>query len=132
MRDGHGAPVDIVIDDVSETGCRIRAGDLPGPGENIRIGIAGIGIRAAEVIWSERGVAGCAFDAPLTRAELEQTLTADTLVMGSFVQQQAAAPAIERIAADLGPRDKFFIMLAAAAAAWIPFLLLFRLIAALL
>lgn len=135
MRDEHGAPVDIVIEDVSESGCRIRLGEPPASGEVIRIGIAGIGVKMATVIWHDAAVAGCAFAKPLTPFELEKTLTADTLVMGSFAPHDAVAPVVvdpaQDVGRDLGPRDKFFIMLAAAAAAWIPFLILFRLIAAL-
>jgi len=136
MRDEDGAPVDIVIEDVSESGCRIRVGEPPASGEVIRIGIAGIGVKMATVIWHDEAVAGCAFAKPLTPFELEKTLTADTLVVGAFAPQDAVAPVVvdpatQDIGQDLGPRDKFFIMLAAAAAAWIPFLILFRLLAAL-
>ncbi len=80
----NGAPRDIAIEDVSQSGCRIAGTTDLLPGDMIRIGIAGIGAQAAEVVWTDGDHAGCQFDQPLSYTDLERTRTAQTLVEGRF------------------------------------------------
>ncbi|WP_196221761.1 PilZ domain-containing protein [Sphingobium sp. CAP-1] len=133
MRDRAGAPIDVVIEDISGAGCRIRSAEAVGVDDDIRIGIAGIGIRSARVIWNEGDAFGCAFDAPLSAAELATTLEAVTLLHGAFDKPDIAAPAQDnRPANELGPRSKLLIIIGAAAIAWLPFLAAAKLIRALI
>ncbi len=73
LRGGDGLPLDVLLDDISATGLRLsRAPELV-EGDGVVIGIAGVGTRSANVVWSADGTAGCEFHAPLSREELEIT-----------------------------------------------------------
>ena len=69
LRDHTGAPLDVVIENISEGGCRLRCDRAMDVEGDIRIGIAGIGIRHAQVIWNEGDILGCAFDNPLSQSD---------------------------------------------------------------
>ncbi|WP_298394720.1 PilZ domain-containing protein [Sphingobium sp.] len=122
MRDQEGAPIDVVIEDISETGCRIRSDAPPMIDDEIRIGIAGIGIRSARVIWNDDRSFGCTFDDALTANDVAMTLEAATLVQGAFEKNGIAAAPETRPADELGPRAKLLIIVGAAAFSWVLFL----------
>ena len=84
LRGPDGMPVDATIEDLSTTGCRLSLHDTESIGEYVMIGLAGVGIRSAQVIWSEADRIGCAFDKPLTAAELETVKVAQTVAAGHF------------------------------------------------
>ncbi len=84
LRGRDGKPVDATIEDLSITGCRLTLPDSETIGEYVMIGLAGVGIRSAQVIWSEANNIGCAFDKPLTAAELETVQVAQTVAAGHF------------------------------------------------
>lgn len=73
LRGGDGLPLDVLLDDISATGLRLSQAPELLEGEGVVIGIAGVGTRSANVIWSADGTAGCEFHAPLSREELEIT-----------------------------------------------------------
>ncbi|MFC3441723.1 PilZ domain-containing protein [Sphingobium rhizovicinum] len=122
MRDQEGAPIDVVIEDISETGCRIRSDAIPAIDDEIRIGIAGIGIRNARVIWSDDRSFGCTFDDALSAHNVAMTMEAATLVQGVF-EKPGIGPAPEATPdGALGPRSKLLIIVGAAAFSWLLFL----------
>ncbi|MDO7833840.1 PilZ domain-containing protein [Sphingobium sp. HBC34] len=84
LRADDGVPVDVLLEDVSITGCRIAGVPDMARGEAILIGLAGVGARLARVIWIEESRAGCHFDAPLSAEEFARTQQAGTVVSGAF------------------------------------------------
>ena len=67
-----------VLSDVSSTGARFRASDLPEMGEELQMRIDRVQAFGT-VVWSEHGECGVVFDAPLHPSEegaLRQTLSA--------------------------------------------------------
>lgn len=126
-----GAPRDVVMEDVSQTGCRISGAIDLSAGDMIRIGLAGIGAQAAEIMWADQGTVGCRFDQPLSVADLERTRSAQTLVEGIFPTfTPAPLPSVAVPAEDLQaeieapgtPRLRFrariAVLFAAAFGAW--------------
>ena len=121
LRARDGQPIDVVIEDISATGCRIR---IPLPlavEDRLMIGLAGVGARSCRVVWAKDAEVGCEFDTPLTFAEIEETRFARTLRQGRFPTiavpvERPAAPIDEK---RLGARHSLLIMFGAGAAAWL-------------
>ncbi len=84
LRSDNGKPVDVLLENMSLTGFKISAPGEFVVGEEVVIGLAGVGVRSARVVWAENGQAGCAFDQPLTALELEETEKAQTVIQGAF------------------------------------------------
>ncbi|WP_176592680.1 PilZ domain-containing protein [Sphingobium sp. EM0848] len=84
LRSDDGKPVDVLLENMSLTGFKISTSADLAIGEAVIIGLAGVGVRSARVVWSENGQAGCAFDQPLTALELEETEKAQTVITGAF------------------------------------------------
>lgn len=100
LRSGDGTPVDVLLEDVSTSGCRISGAPDLRPGEAILIGLAGVGARPAHIVWAGEGEAGCAFDQPLGAEELDKVQRAQTVITGDF-------PAAPVIAEGREPRLRF-------------------------
>ena len=78
LRDPTWAPVDVVVEDLSERGFRVLAArDLP-IGAEIGLGLSGVGLRHARVVRraDRAGAYGCEFLSPLARPELRTALQA--------------------------------------------------------
>lgn len=103
LRADDGAPVDVLLEDVSTSGCRISGVPELAQGEAILIGLAGVGARLARVIWTEENRAGCHFDAPLSAEEFARTQQAGTVVSGAFSVRAPAGPAPASPEPDLAP-----------------------------
>lgn len=87
-----GVPSDVTIDNLSLTGFHLSGVSALIEGDVINIGLAGVGIREAQVIWTGDGAAGCSFSVPITTTEFEQTISANTVVSAVF-GPEARAPA---------------------------------------
>ena len=116
-----GAPSDVTIDDLSLTGFRMSGVHGLHEGDLIKIGLAGVGVREAAIVWLGDGVAGCSFSNPIAQFELERTISASTVVKGQFSADPVTPVEIdERVSEEQvkpgrrGP--KFF--LAAAVISW--------------
>jgi hypothetical protein len=83
LRSGD-APSDVTIDDLSLTGFRMSGVHGLNEGDLIKIGLAGVGVREATVIWLGDGVAGCSFSDPIMQLEFERTISANTVVDAQF------------------------------------------------
>lgn len=68
--DASGAPIEIAIEDLSETGCLIYAPVALPVGAKVTVGIAGLGRRQAFVRRIEGRLAGCAFVRPIAAADV--------------------------------------------------------------
>jgi len=74
LRDPDWSPIDVTVEDLSESGFRVTAAaDLP-VGAEIGLGLAGIGLRQARVARRAENLYGCEFLVPLTAAELQAAL----------------------------------------------------------
>lgn len=65
MRADNGAPVDVVVLDISRSGVRIATEAPLQIGQEITIGLAGAGVTRAYVAWARGGEYGCAFERPI-------------------------------------------------------------------
>lgn len=76
LRDAGPVPFDAAIEDLSVSGFRVSAPAELTVGDEIAIGIAGIGVRKARVARSDGTVHGCEFLLPLTNPQLATALEA--------------------------------------------------------
>lgn len=90
LRGEDGAPRDIVLEDLSLTGFRVSGHDGLAAGDPILVGLAGVGVREATVVWSNDHAAGCEFLAPISSVEMDRTVSANTVVQGSFAWSRDA------------------------------------------
>ncbi len=65
MRADNGAPVDVLVLDISRSGVRIVTDAPLQIGQEISIGLAGAGVTRAYVAWARGGEYGCAFERPM-------------------------------------------------------------------
>lgn len=98
LRDVARQPLDVVVDNISSTGCLVSTdADLPND-TLVTIGIAGLGTRSARVVRQETSGYGLAFLEPASEGEIRAAHSAETLVRGPFVasvttsRAQFAAP----------------------------------------
>ena len=121
LRTSDGAPIDIIIEDLSMSGCRIRAPLHVGPEEELAIGLPGVGRRRCRVAWSNGLESGCEFEAPLTAAEIYNTRVTETLVQGQFSTLPLSPTAAQAAThgSRLSARHSLIAIIAAALAAWL-------------
>ncbi|WP_311270026.1 PilZ domain-containing protein [Sphingobium sp. WCS2017Hpa-17] len=103
---------DVVIHDLSCTGCRVSVDPAPLVGEAVIIDLPGIGICPAQVIWVRDGGAGLSFDRMLTDHDLGLLRAADRPAQSSV--PDAAVPADR----PLSPLRRLGIIIAAGICAW--------------
>lgn len=96
---GSGEPVDVVLRDISEGGCRFPVGAAQlRVGSAIQIFVGGFGPYRGKVRWIEDGEAGINFDRPLTADTVEQFKNshvhsaAQAASSGEFAPMSTAAP----------------------------------------
>lgn len=120
LRGSDGKPVDVQIENLSATGCRLSVALSLHVGDEVMIGLPGVGMRPADVIWTEAGQAGLAFSSPISLLEVEETRVADTLMPVDF-RPLPASSVITRAEREDGfnPRLRLALIIAAAAGAWI-------------
>lgn len=121
LRGPDGKPIDATIEDLSITGCRLTLPASASIDEEVMIGLAGVGIRAARVVWSRSGQFGCAFDKPLTMAELQLAQFARTVEDGRFPPLPALpelAPRDFQAAAEFPPIVRLAVIGGLASASW--------------
>ena len=86
IRDRQKFASDVEIDDLSTTGCRLRADYSLPVGALVSIGIPGIGMHAARITRSENREHGCAFLLPITSDDFDLARSVDTVASGNFPQ----------------------------------------------
>jgi hypothetical protein len=85
---------DVTVVDLSQTGARIRSEAALSVGDEISIGLAGVGARRAYVAWRREGDYGCAFADPLEAQEVARAFSSASVVrLGSPTQVAQAAQA---------------------------------------
>lgn len=121
LRDTAWQPIDVEVVDLSVSGFRAR---LPVPmaiGDQVSIGIAGLGVNKAQVVRAEPGSVACRFarDLPanylqnLRVPEPEQIVPAANLIAANERALSAIASP-----AHFAPRTRLLILIALATAGW--------------
>lgn len=98
VRNERREPIDATILDVSTSGFRVRVGADLSVGDEITLGLAGLGMVPARVVRQSGQDYGCEFRTPVSSQALAAALTADTLLEGRFAPLPLPGdePAIER------------------------------------
>lgn len=74
LRDNDRRPHDVVVEELSKTGFLVPAVAQLSPGEQVTIGISGIGMCHARVVREAEGGFGCEFLHPLSEDELAEAI----------------------------------------------------------
>ena len=130
LRDASQTPIDVVVEDLSHSGCLFDADmDLPF-GSTISIGIPGIGTRLAIISRIDRPHYGCAFQIPLSTHDIATANVADTLVHASFVSTPASVAAIPPLPQQkkYSVRTRVAIILGSSVTLWLSILLFAKLL----
>lgn len=90
LRTGRAIPHDVVVQDLSVSGCRFASADMFSDGARISIGIAGLGVHQARIVRREGRLHGCEFVQPLTPAQVMIAGQAQTVHRTAFVTVDAA------------------------------------------
>jgi hypothetical protein len=115
LRDSTSAPLDVVVENLSRGGFRVMTGADLAIGDEVGLGLAGIGRHAARIIWRGTGSYGGEFLTPLDADDLNTALSMPS-------SEPVALPAPRPVAAPrigLGPRERFFVIVGAAVATWL-------------
>ena len=121
LRDRDWTAIDVVIEDVSQTGFRIQQGPELALNEPITLGLPGMGTRAASVVRKTSGGYGCEFHNALGVAELAAVLAGMSSVPIPFpkIRPEAfAAPAMSPSLISYPRKVRMLGALALAAASW--------------
>lgn len=98
MRDLSRAPIDVIIENLSETGALLVAEDTLPIGTLISLGIAGAGIQLARVTRNDTGAIAAEFMVPLDAATVTRAQSAETLVSVAFPQILVEHPSVSNAA----------------------------------
>jgi len=91
VRGPDRVPVDVLVVDLSQTGCLFVSSEAIAVGSVVTIGIAGVGLREALVVRNQDIRFGCTFSVPLTKEELTAGLAeSETVAVFPSPQQLAA------------------------------------------
>lgn len=121
LRDPSHAPVDVVIEDLSATGFRVVTDATLELGDEIGLGLAGIGARRARVVWCGHDSYGCEFLSILSRDDMKAALAAPSSapVKLALASPWAAAPVEAFETGGLSVRARAVVITACAVVAWV-------------
>lgn len=111
-------PLHVGVFNLSTTGCLIRSQrELP-LGTEVRIGLPGVGAFQAEVVRTDGAEAGCRFDRPLTRHELETAFRSDVVIGGNWNPEPPAQALAVELDDELSPRAKLAFIVGISGMLW--------------
>lgn len=84
LRDSAMRPHDILVEDLSTTGCKIILNLDLQVGMLVRVGISGAGMRAARIVRGSMPMFGCAFVEPMAEDEVRRAAGAETVIAAGF------------------------------------------------
>lgn len=109
LRDPDWSPIDVTVEDLSESGFRVTAPTDLAVGAEIGLGLSGIGLRQARVVRRAENLYGCEFLIPLTTAELKAALAGppttpvalpiDSPILGEEEEHPERLPLMMRVVA---------------------------------
>lgn len=100
LRDQARRPIDVVVENLSATGCLFLLDQALELGALVSIGIPGIGVRHARISRVEQPQYACAFLAPVGPSEIAAARSAETIVARAF---PGTAPSAAQAAAIAPP-----------------------------
>jgi hypothetical protein len=121
LRGPNHHPIDIRIEDLSATGCRLNCDSQLAVDEYVMVGLPGVGIRASRVVWTDGVHVGCAFEEPLTPADVKAIQVSEPLTFVDFRSFPTPRPATDpkgESETPFSPRQRLGIVLASALGAW--------------
>ena len=92
LRGTAADPMDVVIHDISVLGFRVGTTADLDQGSEVRIGLPGIGVRDATVIHRDGTQYGCSFAVPLEPYDMDEMMSAETVVYGRFDRARVPQP----------------------------------------
>ncbi|MET0309210.1 MAG: PilZ domain-containing protein [Sphingomonas sp.] len=95
LRDPNWAPIDAMVDDLSETGFRVTTLTAFEVGAEIGLGLSGIGTRQARIVRRAEYSYGCEFLTSLTAEELHAARNASPVEPIALPQAEAHATPVE-------------------------------------
>ena len=110
-------PRDVLLHDLSETGCRVAGLTGAARYDHVMIGLAGLGPRPARVIWTHGDQAGCHFDEPLTDDAVALAQRGGKVIEAQFSRDLAPPPS-QPATTPYSARTRLAVMVAAAALGW--------------
>ena len=122
-----GRAFDITVLDLSYQGFGASSDIYVSAGTPVRIGIPGIGVFDAKVVWSRDGLLGGYFDIPLTSRQLMNAFDSQVVVAGNFRKRFSTADDSIHNKGRFPIAARISIILAISAALWVTttFLVLF-------
>lgn len=133
LRDGSKAPVDVVVEDISRSGCLLRADVQLATGEAVSVGIPGLGMCHGTITRAEHPHYGCAFLRLISTDDIAAEDTG-TIVVGAFSGRSdlaqlggvSAAPEVRKFSLRL----RFGLIIGTSVILWLPILATVKLFAA--
>ncbi len=127
VRGADRIPVDVLVADLSQTGCLFVSTQALPVGSVVTIGIAGVGLREAVIVRNQDVRFGCTFSVPLTEAELGAGL-AESETVAFFPSQQSSVAQREtpEQVAKLPRPLRLVALVGLIATSWVMFMLLLR------
>jgi hypothetical protein len=135
IRDQFSRPVDVTVTNLSRAGFAVEAEIELTVEAELGIGIAGIGIRPATVIWRAGQLYGCRFTRALTPSDFERALVAENVVTAAFnpaavrqIENEAEGQAQAQATAEykLPLRARFAVIVGLSALLWTGIVLVVR------
>lgn len=121
LRDPAWSPVDVIVEDLSDSGFRVLAATELPIGAEIGLGLSGVGLRPARVVRHAGNpyVYGCEFLSPLTKVELQAAIEATPLdPIALPFAARAPDVATQEAAERLPLPTRMLVIAAAAVGAW--------------
>jgi PilZ domain len=109
LRERDKFATDVVIEDVSETGCMFRSDMALTVGTLLSIGIPGTGMHAARISRVDGDAVGCSFLLPINAEDIASAQIVETVADGDFrrMREQVREAEVDRMnrrATDRGAR----------------------------
>lgn len=127
IRDERARPVDVTVTNLSRAGFAVEATIELTIDNELGIGIAGVGIRPATVVWRAGQLYGCRFKRPLTPSDFERALISESVVTASFgvaageAENEAAAVFVPEY--KLPMRARLAVIVGSSALLWAPIIM---------
>ena len=94
VRDRNRSAIDVIVSDISETGCAIETPTELPIGSEVTIGLAGVGTCTATITRRSGNLHGCEFARPIDPTMVQLAFTQDTVVAGPFSSATIADPSL--------------------------------------
>lgn len=87
-------PIDVLVVNLSSTGCAIETPARLEKGAAVRLGLGQAGICEAKIVRRQGKIYGCEFVSPMSQADVAKALSADTVVMTDFGTRRLAGGSV--------------------------------------